>query len=183
MASVAKFDRWEGTDGVVKGTVLQVQTYTTKDYLAQSFTANTREAVVGCSVSITPSATTNKILIMVNWMGEQSVNNSWNQMFGLMKNGVELGIPNDLGVTYAGNYGIMPPSLSYYTADVNSTTDSVCFHYVDTAGSTNPITYSLSFGADHALTLKTGGAYNWNTARTTGYERGICVITAMEIQA
>lgn len=183
MASVAKFDRWEGTNGVVKGTVLQTQTYMYKDYASQYFPAHTRSAVVGCSVSIQPTASTNKILIMVNWMGEQSVSNSWNQMFGLMRDGVELGVPNDLGTTYAGNFGIMPPSLSYTASDANSTPDSVCFHYIDTPGTLNPVTYALSFGGQDNITLKIGGVYGWNTARTTDYERGICVITAMEIQA
>ena len=182
MASVAKFDRWEGTNGVVKGTVLQVQSTYIDGYLAQAFTANVRDVVAGIACGITLSSATNKVLVYVHWFGEASNDNPQDSMFGLRRDGVEIGQPVDTGLTYAGNIGIAIPTKSYGSGNADSTADFCTFQYLDTPGYTNP-TYGLTYGNSASVTLKSGGVYNWNTSRTTNYERGTCSMILMEIQA
>ena len=116
---------------------------------------------------------------MCRWFGEHGdAGQSWNCMFGLKRNGTDVGQPAQPS---GGNLtlGMASSALSYYAGDNDSTGDSASFQYVDSPGTTSALTYQMSFGVYSAETLYTNR--DVNAAATGGYERGTSCIILMEI--
>lgn len=72
MASVAKFDVWQNTAGVVRGTVLQTVQVSYNDVISAS--GSTFTDIPYLQATITPAASTNKILIIPNFTVGASAN-------------------------------------------------------------------------------------------------------------
>ena len=163
--------------GLPSGTVLQVQSTTKTD----TFTANlgtTFVAITGLSVSITPSSTSSKILIMSNLFVGSNADNFFH--FRLYRNGSNLsGATGDADGVRARDY-----SYNYLTATSGETyialTQSLP-NYLDLPATTSSLTYQIYVGDPNS-----GGnpIYINRIKRDDNavYEpRGISTITAMEI--
>ena len=177
--STLKVDNILNTAGADnRGKILQVQTTMVSTPSSQSVAANTLTEVTGVSVNITPSSTSSKILLFGSWNGEMGTSgNEYNHIFSFKRDSTYLGSP------VAGNrtvgIGVAGITLS---GNVSSTVESSpALQYLDTPATTSQITYKLSFEGVAAATL-----YNNRTVADTnsaGYERGMSMITAMEIAA
>ena len=161
------------------GTILQVQTTNVSTPGSQSVTANTYFEITGVSVSITPSSTSSKILLQGSWFGEPS--NSafeYNHMFSFRRDTTYLGSP----VAGSRPVGIAMATRTNLNTDAGSTPISLgVMQYVDTPATTSEITYKLFCVSQYTMTL-----YNNRTvtdSNAVGYERGMSMITAMEIAA
>ena len=73
MASLLKVDTLQDTSGgaLSFGKVLQVVDVYNTDYVSQAFSANTATNVTNMSASITPTSSSSKIFIQVQWCGEK----------------------------------------------------------------------------------------------------------------
>lgn len=174
--STLKVDNILNTAGAEnRGKILQVQ-YTQYDTRSsQSISAATVTALDNMSVTITPSSTSSKILLLAQWNGEFSDNSvAWNGMLSFLRNSTYIGAE----VT-SRNYGIMPPVLSYGASNANSTMESCSWRYLDSPATTSSITY---YGAMHHYAVITM-YHNRCVAdlNTNDYEQGVSSIMAMEI--
>lgn len=152
-------------------------------YIDQAYSQSVAQSILTdvapFSVTITPSSTNSKIAIFVNWFGEHQTTAGWDAVYGLKRNGGAIGFPLNVSNRTA---GIAMPANSYYTAsgDDNSTPEALSFYYLDSPGTTLPVTYQL--------TVRTGtAALTLYTNRTVGdinqvsdYERGTSSIIAIE---
>jgi hypothetical protein len=154
-------------------------TYVDQAY-TQSITQGVLTDVVPFSVSIIPSSAQSKIAIFVNWMGEHNTSANWDALYGLKRNGGEIGPPLNVGNRTG---GMVMSANSYYTAsaDNNSTPEAFSLCYLDSPQTTSAVTYQL--------TVKSGtAAIALYTNRTVGdvlqasdYERGTSSIIAIEV--
>lgn len=179
--STLKVDTIQTTAGAAQefGKVLQVVSTYNTDYVSQSITANTQTNVTNMSVTITPSSTSSKVLIMVDWAGEFGTS-AWDCTMGLKRGTTQIGQPQNTGSTYAGNIGISGP-YGAYQSDNNSTGEFCSFKYLDSPSTTSATTYYVTAGGQGTFTLKSGGVYSWSTGNTTSYERFTYGMMALEI--
>ena len=179
--STLKVDAIQTTTGAAQefGKVLQVVSTYNTDYTSQSIPAHTQTNVTNMSVTITPSSTSSKVLIMVNWAGETG-SSAWDATVGLRRGTTQIGQPQNTGSTYAGNIGIAGP-YGAYQSDVASTGEFSNFQYLDSPSTTSATTYHMTYGSQTAQTLRSGGVYNWSTGNTTSYERFAYGMMALEI--
>ena len=157
------------------GNVLQIQSTTKTDVASASIDRNSDWVGHGLSVSITPTSSSNKILIF----GQVTVGSNIND-------GISLSIFK-AGSAISGAIGDASSSRKRQTAgaemDYNFAVTTIPFHYLDTAGGTSSITYQP------ALNISNSGSYTIYLNRTSNdtdnasYVRTISVITAMEIAA
>jgi len=182
MASILKVDTIQTTAGAAQefGKVLQViQTHNT-DYISQSFSANVNTNMTNMSVTITPSSTSSKILLQAQWFGEMSNQTYiYNSMFGFKRGTTVIGNPTSTSSSPVGAIGIQGASINYQS-DAASTGEMLWMQYLDSPSTTSATTYYTWFAPQTALTLKSGGVYNW-TGQTVSYERGTYTMTAWEI--
>ena len=135
--------------------------------------------IVGLQASIKPSSVTAKILVVVRWHGELSVASAiWNSMFGIKRNGSPIGNPTNVGVRMPG----MASNTSTYNhgTDANSTMEVVQYYYIDSPGTTDPVTYQATFQSFDALTLFTNRTAGDNDTAAS-YERSTSNIFLMEV--
>ena len=158
----------------VTGKILQVK-YTQYDTRSsQSIPATTVTALDNMSVTITPSSTNSKILLMAQWNGEfSSTAVGWNSMISFLRNSTYIGAE----VT-SRNYGIMPPVITYFH-EAGSTLESCSWRYLDSPATTSSVTYYGAINSYAAVTM-----YHNRTVvdgNSTSYEQGVSSIMAMEI--
>jgi len=140
----------------VGGKVLQVVTgvtYTQTSMASATYTDTTLTA------SITPSATSNKILIIVNQFFRKDTSNAYIG-YKLLRNSTELNYIGDI-ITY--------------TANTNSNGNGIGTTYLDSPSTTSSITYKTQFA-----TLN-GGTVTVNADSSSDTERGRGSMTLMEI--
>ena len=157
------------------GKALQVVSSVKTDVASASINRTSDWVGHGLSVSITPSSSSNKILIF----GQVTVGSDIND-------GISLSIFK-AGSEIAGATGDAASNRQRQTAgaemDYNFAVTTIPFHYLDTAGGTSSITYQP------ALNISNSGSYTIYLNRTSNdtdnasYVRTMSVITAMEIAA
>ena len=183
--STLKVDTIQTTAGAAQefGKVLQIVDNYNTDFSTTTGSSNSYTNVANMGTTITPSSTSSKVLILVHWTGELSVQHAtYNGMWGLKRGTTVIGQPTISGSTPAGEIGIAPAVLSYWGDDVASTMESLHFHYLDSPSTTSATTYNLWFSSgSYNITIKSGGSYSWNTSRINQYERGTYGMTLMEI--
>ena len=160
------------------GKVLQVvQTHDTTGR-SQSISATTTANISGLNATITPSATTSKILVSVRWNGEGSVSDLQDSVFGINRDSTEIG-----AAAHAGNRqgGIATISMGYYLSEVTTTPDNCYYEYLDSPSSTSAITYHGTVSPKTAMTLYTNRSVNDTNANWV--ERVTSTITLWEIGA
>jgi hypothetical protein len=130
-----------GTKLTGVGKVLQVVSTTKQDTFSASITSTGFTDVTGLSVSITPSSTSNKILILC-YCTTSFDNSLFNRMFIQLKRG---------GTAIQGSLGTQSGSNRRQTITISEqgTTPGGTFHsfnYLDTPSSTSSQTYQIAIG-------------------------------------
>jgi hypothetical protein len=157
------------------GKVLQVVSTTKSDTFTTNAT-NTWTDITGMSVSITPSATTSKILVFYDlfFMGDATTN--W-PLMKLLRGSTDIKIGDASGTKYRATGGIGPWTNNYSPAP------NTAGSYLDSPATTSSTTYKIQI-------IKTGGtsadyAYVNRTQADTDDNRGryASTITVMEIGA
>jgi len=157
------------------GNILQVVQTVKTDTASASVGGNSDWVSHGLSVSITPSSSSNQILIM----GQVSLGSDLNEGFSLaiQKNGSVL----------TGATGNADGNRTRQTAgaemDYNFASTTIPFQYLDTAGGTSAITYrpAINISNTDAYTIYLNRPAN--TSDSFSIVRTISVITAMEVAA
>jgi len=173
-----------GIESGVKQVVTHVTDATT--YFERNTTANTHQLLnttnandgtSHMSVTITPSSTSSKIMIMVNMCWSLNGGDVYNTLFALDRSGTLL-LP-----TAAGSR-----SLAISAANPMHTTSAASYMhtqhmlYVDSPSTTSALTYTLTY----ASTSSTTAGRLWfnrtqNDIDTAAHERGISTMVAQEI--
>ena len=166
------------TDQTTTGLPRSAQTYLDSP-TSQSVAAVTVVDIAGLQASIKPSSATSKILVVVRWHGELGVAAStWNSMFGIKRNGSPIGNPTNVGTRMPG----MASNTSTYNhaANADSTLEVVQYYYIDSPGTTNPVTYQATFQSYDAMTLYTNRTVA-DSDTAASYERATSNIFLMEV--
>ena len=148
---------------------------------SQSAAAYTVTDIAGLRATIIPSSQAAKILVVVRWFGELGSSGSiWDSMFGLTRDGGIVGNQDPVSVG-ARMPGMASNTSSYnHASNADSTPEVVQYYYIDTPGTTNPVTYQATFQATTAQTLYTNRTVaDTNTAAS--YDRGTSNIFLMEV--
>tara|TARA_Y100001963_G_scaffold156135_1_gene248948 strand:+ start:631 stop:1215 length:585 start_codon:yes stop_codon:yes gene_type:complete len=150
------------------GKVAQVLSTTKTD----TFTVNSRSysAITGLSVSITPSSTSSKILVIVSLQAVSSNNGD----AVILRDSTQIGVGDTSGSRTSGSFG------DFYNGGGTALTSNSA-SVLDSPSSTSAITYSVS-----CLTASSSVFYVNRTTTDTdnsGYSRGASTITVMEILA
>jgi hypothetical protein len=153
------------------GSVIQVVS-TTKTDTFSSATVNAWTDVTGLSVSITPSSSSNKILVMASVQG---INTTSNAYFRLVRGATAIGV----GAT-AGSRSSASSSNIFSSANVANGMLGSSFQFLDSPSTTSSTTYKIQFITDVATT------YVNRTAGDSDFlyvGRSQSTITVMEIKA
>lgn len=147
------------TGNIPTGSILQVVSYT---LTTAGTVASGSWQDIGLSTSITPSSTSNKILILVNaYMGATN-----SAMARLQRGGVDI-----INSTTAGTNQVTGGGIYNSTGNIFSSSIS----YLDSPSSTSSLTYRVVYYTDTGTI-----AYNRRTADT--FSTGTSTITLMEIK-
>ena len=160
------------TGNIPTGSVLQIVQATKTDTASYS-TGNAWTDLVGISASITPSSTSNKILINVSISSGCNGAASPDSLVRLKRSGTAItgAVADAAGSRLQGSFGLNTWRNSYELGNAS-------FQYLDSPSSTSSLTYGFD--------IKTGDTGFINRTHAdengTGGERGISVITLMEIK-
>ena len=166
------------------GTVLQTivhQTDTPVSFTASGtsdellIASNASDSTTHLSLSITPKATSSKILLTASIFCEAN-GNSYNPLWGFFRDSTKL----DAATAGSRRTGIAMTAMGYYAEDTSSTADCVNYHYYDSPNTTSSITYACSY-ITSANNLQMFINRTQNDADNGSYERGISIIIAQEI--
>lgn len=162
------------------GSVIQVVNVENTTKSSQGIAAGVFLNVDGMSATITPKSATSKIIIQARWFGEFNATGiTWDSVFGLTRNGVQVGRQTvDISSAYVN--GITMGVLSYYAGDASSTPEMMSFFIPDSPGSTSAVTYQVTLISSSAGTLFTNRTVGW-AGQTTAFELGTSGIMLMEI--
>jgi len=154
------------------GKILQVVSTTKSDTFSTSSFAFTD--VTGLSVSITPSTTSSKILVLVNLTGDGTMGQT-RAVYRLVRNSTAIAIGDTAGSRPRAFAGI-------YRANDNNTSGVVSVSYLDSPASTSEQTYKVqaSEGNDTSYSVYVNRAAGWSDAN--GHPATISTITAIEVQ-
>lgn len=155
-----------------KGKILQVVQTTKTDRFTT--TSSSLVDITGFSVNITPSSSSNKILVMFTLGALQNSGNNQRAFASLLRGSTEL-IKGDAGTGHEHTIGVCLRSN-----DGGHTQLSQSFEFLDTPSTTSQITYKVqaTVGSD-------GGNLQINSSHsvTTARANTASTITAMEISA
>ena len=137
-----------------------------------TFTVNSRSysAITGLSVSITPSSTSSKILVIVSLQAVASNNGD----AVILRDSTQIGVGDTSGSRTSGSFG------DFYNGGGSALTSNSA-SVLDSPSTTSAITYSVS-----CLTASSSVFYVNRTTTDTdssGYSRGASTITVIEVLA
>jgi hypothetical protein len=146
---------------------------------SQGVAASTILDISGLVATITPKSNTSKIIIQARWFGEVTAQAVlWDSIFGVSRNGVQIGRQPDPGATVIS--GISIGTLSYTADDASSTPEVMNFFLSDSPNSTSALTYRITFLSSAAGTIYTNRTVGWAN-QATGFELGTSSIMLMEV--
>jgi hypothetical protein len=152
----------------VGGKVLQVVSTTKTDRFNASSTTTFTD-ITGLSVSITPSASANKILVICSIAGGGNLERS---AFRLVRGATAIGI--------ADAEGSRPQATVGWTAALSANDQlNASFNFLDSPSTTSSTTYKVQFIASATITIN-GTNENLNTNAASN-SRTVSTITLMEI--
>ena len=158
-----------------KGKVLQVvQTYKTNTF---STTSETLVDITGLTATITPSSTSNKILVLLNLAVGSSGNSSRTQI-QLMRGSTNIGIADDGGGNRTRSISTEFQPQPYNTANTKNSTDIRQHNFLDEPSSTSALTYKVQIeGTAQTVYINRTGEF----ADADVVSRGTSSLTLMEI--
>jgi hypothetical protein len=158
------------TGNIPTGQIIQVVS-TTKTDTFSSTTTNAFTDITGLSVSITPTSSSNTILVMVSVQG---INAGSNTYFRLVRGSTAIGV----GTTTGSRSAVSSSNIHINSLGVNHLFGS-SFQFLDSPSSTSSTTYKIQFITDAATTY-INRTVNDTDALYTG--RSQSTITVMEIK-
>jgi hypothetical protein len=168
-ATFLRGDNSWGSAGAAAGQVIQVVSTTKSDYFTASATTTFTD-ITGLSVSITPSSSSNKILIMCDLAGG---GNDCRFAFRLVRDSTAISVGNADGSRQQATVG-MCNGLSG-NDQINAS-----FNFLDSPSATSSTTYKVQFIAESNLAINGSyGNFNGNSAESS---RTTSTITVMEIK-
>jgi hypothetical protein len=170
--SILKANAWQKNNGTVVGTPLQTISVTKTDVF--SSTSTSFVDITGLSVTITPSSSTSKFLIMATMMAGVTPLNILTA-YRLVRDSTPIGIGNSTSTYTSVTVGGLRNSYDTNSGFV------VPLHFLDSPGTTNAITYKIQGYAEGGTwRINAHGADAGNSIWST---RGISTFTVLEIQA
>jgi hypothetical protein len=161
------------------GSVIQVVNVENVTRTSQGVSGSTLLDISGLEATITPKRNTSKIIIQARWFGEFSVvDMQYNSVFGVSRNGTQIGRQPDPGATIIS--GITSPAISYDQPDGNSTPESMSFFLSDSPNSTSALTYRITYLSAIAGTIFTNRTVGWANQASL-YELGTSGLMLMEV--
>ena len=156
------------------GKVLQVVSTTKTDTFEHSNLAESTYSNAAMSLNITPSNSSNKILIRVKATVSTFVADTR----------ISMGIFKDSSILVQGDAsGSKTRATTETYQDIQASAETISAEYLDTAGGTSQITYDIRFmhsqGSGANLYLNRSGLDH----NSIGYYRTVSTMTAMEIAA
>ena len=154
-------------NGTVLGIVQQVKSTTKTDEFASSLSSGASTAVTGLTVSITPTSTSSKILVMCSVNGHNG--SEGGGTFTVKRDSTEILIPASGTGTEASITGLG------ITSDASPLTQTI--QGLDSPSSTSSLTYSVTMTNTSSLTR----TCSVNATDGTESMRGCSTITVMEV--
>lgn len=158
------------TGNIPTGQIIQVVS-TTKTDTFSSTTTNAFTDITGLSVSITPSSSSNKILVMASVQG---INTDSNAYFRLVRDATAIGV----GAT-SGSRSSVSSSNVYTGANTANGMLGSSFQFLDSPSTTSSTTYKIQFITDVGTTYVNRTSSDGNFLYTG---RSQSTITVMEIK-
>ena len=162
------------------GSVLQVQSTFYNTTFTQSISANTDTEISNISVNITPSSTSNKIMIFGRLFSEYSTGNAHNVGYFFRRGSTKIGG----GVASGNRPSIMATHGTNYIQsgnyDAGSTPETINMFHIDSPSSVSQQTYTIGYRQESAGTLYVNRTLQDNDASSR--ERGSSEIIVMEIK-
>ncbi len=158
-----------GRSALPAGSVLQVVSTTKTDTFSSSAT-NAWTDITGLTLSITPSSSSSRILVMASVQG---INTNTNAYFRLVRNSTGIGVGDG-----SGSRSQVSSSNVYFTQGNGMVGSS--FQFLDSPATTSSTTYKVQFITD-GPTVYVNRTANDENALYTG--RSQSTITVMEIAA
>jgi hypothetical protein len=170
--STLKANAWQRANGDIVGTPLQILSVTKTDVF--SSTSTSYVDIPGIAVSITPSSSSSKILIMATLMGGVTGFNVLTA-YRFMRNSTPISVGNSASGYTQSTIGGLRNSY-----DTNS---GFCIpiHFLDSPATTSSITYKIQ-GFCESGTFRIN-AHGSDASGSIWSTRGTSTITVMEIQA
>jgi len=168
--------KFPNTDASTTGLPKSAQTYL-NSATTQSIAAFTLTDIDGLRATVKPSSASSKVLIVVRWSGELGVADVYNCMFGLKRNGSPIGVPLNVG-TRMSSMAALTSSYNH-SGDFASTPELIQYYYIDSPGTTNPVTYQATFLHSSSQTLYTNRTAT-DTDTAASFERLTSNIFVME---
>jgi hypothetical protein len=156
------------------GKVLQIQHTQFTGTSSSSISSTTDTALTDLTVSITPTATSSKILLQVHVCFESSISD-YKINWMLFRDSTVLKAP----IVGSRKSIIAASCASFYDDDNSSTPSTAVYQYFDTPSTTSSVTYKVGVISDGASTLYINRSVV--DGDSSGYERGISYISATEI--
>ena len=169
-ATFLRGDNSWGSAGATAGQVIQVVSTTKTDYLAISATTTFTD-ITGLSVSITPSSTSNKILILGNI--SCGGDGGGRLAFRLVKTSTAISIGDTAGSRPRATVGATS-SLSV-NDQINAS-----FNFLDSPATTSSTTYKVQYISEGGAAIN--GSQGNLDANSVGNSRTVSTITVMEIK-
>ena len=171
-ASASTFWRGDGAWAAPTGGGKLAQVVSTT--LTTAFSAsvnNSFSAVTGLTASITPSSTSNKVMVFVTMVVASESTNFVNAQ--LTRGGTAIAIATSAGSRSAGSSSTFP-TAGYGTYQL-------AFNFLDSPSTTSATTYGVQIGNPNNTTLKVNSS--GSDEDISGRTRGTSTITVMEISA
>ena len=160
--------------GVPVGTVLQVKSKTKTDVFSEtSSSAASPVTITGLTVDITPSSTSNKILVMYALDASGSITTTFHTFLFRDSTGICIGdaASSQPRATMAG-IGHAVGTFSRF---------NIATQFLDSPSTTSQITYSIKIGANGSATAYINRSQRDDPNSTINDARGTSTITVMEI--
>ncbi len=137
--------------------------------------ANTDQAISNFTVNITPTRA-NSIIKLEAQLFFESANDTWNTVFFFFRDSTKLAHTESAG---SRKIGIANATVGYFGDDDASTAEMLHMGYFDSPNTTSSIAYKLGVNTNGTNNLFINRTVN--DTDTSGYERGVSWISAMEI--
>lgn len=154
MSSELSFDNWQNTSGVEQSTSVQVVSYTYTSTWAGSG-SGTSWFDTPLQVSITPTKSTSKILVMAKmFLGTQY----WEIQGRLLRNGNVIGVGEQRGSRMQCGFATLKYDQSYDYYDWFP----VSYTYYDSPNTTSQITYKIQLNPYGGNTIYMNRKHSWS---------------------
>ena len=161
------------------GSVIQVVNVDNVLRTSQGFSGNVILDISNMVATITPKSASSKIVIQARWFGELTAQGVvWDSVFGVSRNGTQIGRQPDPGATVIS--GITIGTISYTADDANSTPEVMNLFTHDFPNSTSVVTYRITYLSNNGGTIFTNRTVGYAN-QVNGHELGTSSIMLMEV--